>query len=51
VAFSQTARPTPNDDETVYEVFRNPDNFNLKIINVLLDVKKSQDIETAKIPY
>jgi len=31
VAFSQTARKTPDGDETVYEVFRIMDNFNLPL--------------------
>jgi choloylglycine hydrolase len=31
VAYSQTARITPNGDETVYEVFRIMDNFNLPL--------------------
>jgi choloylglycine hydrolase len=31
VAFSQTARPTPTGQETVYELFRMLDNFNLPL--------------------
>jgi choloylglycine hydrolase len=31
VAFSQTARPTPTGDETIYEVFRILDNFNVPL--------------------
>ena len=31
VAFSQTARPTPTGDETVYELFRILDNFNVPL--------------------
>jgi choloylglycine hydrolase len=31
VAYSQTARKTPDGDETVYEVFRIMDNFNLPL--------------------
>lgn len=31
VAFSRTARPTPTGDETIYEVFRMLDNFNLPL--------------------
>jgi len=31
VAFSQTARPTPDGDETVYEIFRILDNFNVPL--------------------
>ena len=31
VAYTQTARKTPNGDETVYEVFRIMDNFNLPL--------------------
>lgn len=31
VAFSQTARPTPTGEETVYEVFRILDNFNVPL--------------------
>jgi choloylglycine hydrolase len=31
VAFSQTARPTPNGEETVYELFRILDNFNVPL--------------------
>jgi choloylglycine hydrolase len=31
VAFSKTARPTPTGDETIYEVFRILDNFNVSL--------------------
>jgi choloylglycine hydrolase len=31
VAFSQTARPTPTGDETIYEIFRILDNFNVPL--------------------
>ena len=31
VAFSQTARPTPTGDETIYEIFRVLDNFNVPL--------------------
>lgn len=31
VAFAQTARPTPNGEETVYELFRILDNFNVPL--------------------
>jgi choloylglycine hydrolase len=31
VAFSKTARPTPTGDETIYEVFRILDNFNVPL--------------------
>ena len=31
MAFSQTARPTPTGQETIYEVFRILDNFNLPL--------------------
>ena len=31
VAFSQTARPTPTGNETIYEVFRILDNFNVPL--------------------
>ena len=31
VAFSKTARPTPTGDETVYELFRILDNFNVPL--------------------
>ena len=31
VAFSQTARPTPDGPETIYELFRILDNFNVSI--------------------
>jgi choloylglycine hydrolase len=31
VAFSQTARPTPNGEETIYEIFRILDNFNVPL--------------------
>jgi len=44
VAFTQTARKTPNGPETVYEAFRILDNF-----NVPLDASKGSDAQNKKL--